>query len=71
MDLVLVSLLALNKTPKFHLISWCGYVERTVSREFRAFYQKLRRKYGFRQNFYTRKLGENLVFYVVRFVVYI
>ena len=40
----------LSKVPKVHLISWC---ENFVETEFF-------------QNFHTRKLGENLVFYAAK-----
>ena len=53
----------MHKIPSFHRISWCeNFVKRTVSTEFRVIHPRICGNYAFTQIFYTRKLGEIMVF---------
>ena len=55
----------LYKIPKFHLISWCGNLQkRTYSRKSQTTHPKLYRNSAFSENFHTRKVGEIMVLWL-------
>ena len=58
-----VSVYYILKTPKLHLISWCGNFVKTLV--FGTTRPKLCENCAFPPNFHIRKSGEILVFYAV------